>query len=86
MAALKVPFNGRLRGLFTVALIAGVIMALRLVDIQVLRHNNYLQLAERNRTQILYQTAPRGRILASGGELLAANQTAVSLYYLPAFE
>ncbi len=82
MAAIKTLFNGRLRYLFTAALIVGGIVALRLLDIQVLRHNSYVELAERNRTQILYQTAPRGRILTADGVALASNVPSFSLYYL----
>ena len=82
MAITKVSFNERLKILLVLALIAGGIIALRLVDIQVLRHPNYMQLAERNRTQILYQTAPRGRIFTSDGVAIASNAPAFSLYYL----
>lgn len=62
--------------------IASAVIALRLVDIQLLRHNHYLQLAERNRTQILYQTAPRGRIFTADGTIIAANAPSFNLYYL----
>lgn len=82
MAITKVSFNERLKILLVLALIAGGIIALRLVDIQVLRHPNYVQLAERNRTQILYQTAPRGRIFTSDGVAIASNAPSFSLYYL----
>ena len=67
----KIPFNGRLKGLLVLAAVCGGIIALRLVDIQVIGHNNYARLAERNRTQVLYQTAPRGRILTADGTVLA---------------
>ena len=63
MPAKKVSFDNRLHYLLLFAVLAGAVVALRLIDIQLLRHNHYLQLAERNRTQVLYQTAPRGRIL-----------------------
>ncbi len=82
MAGIKTPFNARLKFLLILAVAAGGVMALRLVDIQVVHHQNYVQLAERNRTQILYQTAPRGRILAAGGQPIASNAPAFSLYYL----
>ena len=78
--------QSRLTHLLFLAYLAGAVIAFKLVDIQFISHSRYTKAAEKNRTQILYQTAPRGRILASGGELLAANQTAFSLYYLPAFE
>lgn len=68
--------------MMTLAVIAGTIIALRLVDIQILRHNAYLQMAERNRTQIIYQTAPRGRVFTADGVAVASNAPAFSLYYL----
>ena len=82
MAAVKVIFNNRLRSLLLLALVAGAVVALRLTDIQLLRHDRYLQLAERNRTQVLYQTAPRGRIFTSDGKIVAANAPSFDLYYL----
>ncbi|MBR2081709.1 MAG: penicillin-binding protein 2 [Elusimicrobiaceae bacterium] len=82
MAVRKVIFNGRLKNLFILATVVGVVIALRLIDIQVLRHNNYVQLAERNRTQILYQTAPRGRVFTADHMAIASNAPAFSLYYL----
>lgn len=80
----KIPFNGRLKGLLVLAAVCGGIIALRLVDIQVIGHNNYAQLAERNRTQVLYQTAPRGRILTADGTVLAGNSPSFTFYYLAA--
>ena len=82
MAIAKETFNGRLKILLIVALITGSVIALRLVDIQVLRHQSYVQLAERNRTQILYQAAPRGRVFTADGVALASNSPSFSLYYL----
>ncbi len=84
MAAVKASFNSRLRFLLVLAMVAGAVVALRLTDIQLLRHNRYLQLAERNRTQVLYQTAPRGRIFTADGKAVAANAPAFDLYYLSA--
>ncbi len=82
MAVTKVLFNMRLKTMMILAALAGSIIALRLVDIQILRHNAYLQMAERNRTQILYQTAPRGRVFTSDGVAVASNAPSFSLYYL----
>ena len=82
MAIVKGSFNGRLKILRLLAVIAGCVITLRLIDVQVLRHQNYVQLAERNRTQILYQTAPRGRIFTADGVALASNAPSFSLYYL----
>ncbi len=82
MSVTKVLFNMRLKTMMVLAAIAGIVIALRLVDIQILRHNAYLQMAERNRTQVLYQTAPRGRVFTSDGVEVASNAPAFSLYYL----
>lgn len=84
MAITKEVFNGRLKFLLTIALVVGSVIALRLFDIQVLRHRNYVQLAERNRTQILYQTAPRGRVFTADGVAIASNAPSFSLYYFGA--
>lgn len=84
MSATKICFNNRLKTLLALAALAGAVVALRLTDIQLLRHNHYLQLAERNRTQVLYQTAPRGRIFTSDGKAVASNAPSFNLYYLGA--
>ncbi|MBO7238059.1 MAG: penicillin-binding protein 2 [Elusimicrobiaceae bacterium] len=84
MASTKILFNNRLKSLLVLAGLAGAVVALRLADIQLLRHNHYLQLAEQNRTQILYQTAPRGRIFTADEKAVAANAPAFNLYYLGA--
>ena len=82
MAVTKFFFNARLKTMMLLAAVAGGVIALRLVDIQVLRHNTYLQMAERNRTQVLYQTAPRGRVFTADGIAVASNAPSFSLYYL----
>lgn len=82
MAVTKIFFNARLKVMMALAAAAGAVIAFRLVDIQILRHNAYLQMAERNRTQVLYQTAPRGRVFTADGIAVASNEPAFSLYYL----
>ncbi len=82
MVVLNTPFNGRLKVFLILAILASGIIALRLVDIQVRRHQDYVQLAERNRTQILYQTAPRGRVFTADKIAIASNAPSFSLYYL----
>ncbi|MDR1124347.1 MAG: penicillin-binding protein 2 [Elusimicrobiota bacterium] len=78
-------FNARrLRVLIILACCAGAVIAWRLIDIQLVSHRHYARAAEENRTQIIYQTAPRGRILASNGAVIAGNLPAFSLYYMPA--
>ncbi len=82
MAVTKILFNRRLKTMMVLAAAAGAVIAVRLIDIQVLRHDDYLQMAERNRTQILYQTAPRGRVFTADGVAVASNAPSFSLYYL----
>lgn len=82
MAIPKDSFNERLKILLIAAFVVGAVIALRLIDIQVVHYQNYQQLAERNRTQILYQTAPRGRVLTADGIAIASNSPSFSLYYL----
>ncbi|WP_428052318.1 penicillin-binding protein 2 [Candidatus Avelusimicrobium faecicola] len=84
MPTTKIFFNARLKALFLIACAACGVIALRLVDIQVVRHGYYLEMAERNRTQVLYQTAPRGRVFTSDGVAVASNQPSFSFYYLAA--
>lgn len=73
----------RLRFLQYITYFAVALIAFRLLDIQLLSHEEYALAAEQNRTQILYQTAPRGSIFAADGKILAGNVPAFSLYYLP---
>lgn len=82
MAVTKILFNMRLKTMMLLAAIAGGVIALRLIDIQILRHHAYLQMAERNRTQVIYQTAPRGRVFTADGKEVASNAPAFSLYFL----
>ncbi|MDR0953322.1 MAG: penicillin-binding protein 2 [Elusimicrobiota bacterium] len=76
----------RLSRLLIATYIVAIIIGLRLIDIQFISHRKYTEAAEQNRTQIIYQTAPRGRILTEDGKVLAGNQAAFSLYYIPAAE
>lgn len=62
---------------------AGAVLGLRLVQLQILENVEYTLAAESNRTKMIYQTAPRGRIYDRGGEAIAANQPAFSLIYNP---
>ncbi|HOX23494.1 MAG TPA: penicillin-binding transpeptidase domain-containing protein, partial [Elusimicrobiales bacterium] len=79
---LKVP-KERLAHIWTLAYLGGAIIAFRLADIQILRHDYYRNAAERNRTQIIYQTAPRGRITTADSVTVASNQPSFNLIYLP---
>jgi len=62
---------------------AGAILGLRLVQLQILDVAEYRLAAERNRSQVIYQTAPRGRIYDREGVPLATNQPAFTLIFLP---
>jgi len=59
------------------------VLAVRLVYMQILRHDVYTQVAEKNRTQVIYQNAPRGRIYDRNEVELATSRPAFSLIYLP---
>lgn len=62
---------------------AGSILGLRLVQLQIMQGSEYSLAAERNRTHMIYQNAPRGRIYDRHGVLVATNQPSFSLIYLP---
>ena len=73
----------RLAALAIVIYVAGGALGVRLVQLQILRNEEYRVAAERNRTQVITQNAPRGRIYDRNGVALATNQPAFSLIYLP---
>ncbi|MBI3547754.1 MAG: penicillin-binding protein 2 [Elusimicrobia bacterium] len=62
------------------------VLAARLLQVQVVKNVYYSAAAERNRTQLIRQTAPRGRIFDRSGGEIAANQAVFSLIYLPSKE
>lgn len=82
MAIRKNIADVHLKRLFVLAAVVACVIAFRLVHIQIIRHNSYMQMAERNRTQVLYQTAPRGRIFSGDGQPIATNAPSFSFYYL----
>jgi penicillin-binding protein 2 len=59
------------------------ILGVRLLHLQVIRNVYYSRVAESQRTEIIPQSAPRGRIYDRHGELVATNRPAFSLIYLP---
>src|SRR5690242_5694010 len=59
------------------ALLAGT------VRLQLVRHEEYRQLAEQNRVRLEVIRAPRGRIFDRKGRLLADNAPAFSIVYRP---
>lgn len=75
--------TGRLNFLWVVFYLAGAVLACRLVQLQLIQGVEYKLAAERNRSQIIYQAAPRGRIFDRHGIPLATNMPAFSLIYMP---
>lgn len=78
-----VRFVERLDTLWFLTTLAVGLLGIRLVHMQVVRHGYYSEVAERQRTQIIAQTAPRGRIYDRNGDIVATNQPAFSLIFLP---
>ncbi|MFA6316226.1 MAG: penicillin-binding protein 2 [Elusimicrobiota bacterium] len=61
----------------------GGVLGARIIQLQVVQRAEYARAAERNRTQIIYQAAPRGRFYDRNGAVLATNEPAFSLIFLP---
>ncbi|MFA6093042.1 MAG: penicillin-binding protein 2 [Elusimicrobiota bacterium] len=81
-----VVYHDRLRVLWIAYYCCVAVLGIRLMYLQVLRNVYYTQVAERNRTQSIYQTAPRGRIYDRNGEALATSRPSFSLIYIPGRE
>ena len=79
----QAALQGRLNFLWILFWLAGTVLGLRLMQLQILENVEYKLQAERNRSQIIYQTAPRGRIYDRSGIPLATNIPAFSLIYMP---
>src|SRR3569623_1020134 len=77
------PLVPRLNLLWMVFLLSGAVLGARLVQLQILETVEYKLAAERNRSQIIYQTAPRGRIYDRNGIPIATSIPAFSLIYMP---
>ena len=60
-----------LRGLLFLGIL---ILLVRLIDLQLIRGNYFKLLANENRIRRIAVSAPRGRILARGGEVLVSNK------------
>ena len=73
----------RLEILWLVIAAGGAALGLRLAQLQILDSAEYRLMAERNASQMIYQTAPRGRIYDRAGVPLATNQPSFSLIFLP---
>jgi len=73
----------RLDFLWLLAYAAALVFILRLVNLQVLGGAHYREIAEKNRTQIIAQAAPRGRIFSSDEVALVTSKPSFSLIYFP---
>ncbi|MCM2304750.1 MAG: penicillin-binding protein 2 [Elusimicrobia bacterium] len=62
---------------------AGLVLGLRLAQMQLVQAEEWRQAAERNRSQMIHQNAPRGRFYDRHGEPVATNAPAFSLIFLP---
>jgi len=62
---------------------AGLVLGLRLAQMQLVQAEEWRLAAERNRSQMIHQNAPRGRIYDRAGVPLATNAPAFSLIFLP---
>lgn len=73
----------RLDRLWLVIALAGLVLGLRLFQMQIIQGAEYKLAAERNRSQLIYQNAPRGRLYDRNGSPVATNAPAFSLIFLP---
>lgn len=73
----------RLEFLWILAYAAALIFILRLVNLQVLNAGHYREIAEKNRTQVIAQAAPRGRIFSADETAIATSKPSFSLIYFP---
>lgn len=73
----------RLEFLWILAYAAALIFILRLVNLQVLGSAHYREIAEKNRTQVIAQAAPRGRIFSADETAIATSKPSFSLIYFP---
>ncbi len=73
----------RLNILWIACYAGSAILGVRLLHVQVIRNVYYARVAESNRTQIIHQSAPRGKITDRRGAVIVTNKPAFSLIYLP---
>ncbi len=76
-------FHNRVVVLQIVVLACFVLLASRLVYLQIVRHEDLLAQAENNRTAVLPTVPPRGTILDRNGVVLANNYSAYTLEITP---
>ncbi|MBI5881615.1 MAG: penicillin-binding protein 2 [Elusimicrobia bacterium] len=78
------PLQDRINLLWlAIYLCCGGGLGARIVQLQVVQRAEYALAAERNRTQTIFQAAPRGRFYDRNGVVLATNEPAFSLIFLP---
>ena len=75
--------EGRLKGLFLLLLGLCAIVAVRLVWIQVVRHDELSSMAERNRQNVITLQARRGTIYDRNGNVLAMSEDCRTIYCNP---
>ncbi len=73
----------RLQLLWVLAYGAALLFLIRLINLQVLDSAHYREIAEKNRTQVIAQAAPRGRIFSADDVALATSKPSFSLIYFP---
>lgn len=73
----------RLNILWILSYLVAIVFALKLVNLQVLKYPHYRAVAEKNRTQIIPKSAPRGRIFTVDGVTVATSKPSFSLIYFP---
>ena len=76
--AARLP-EDRLDMVWMLAAFIALLFMFRLMVIQLIGNDRYRALAERNRTQVLTQAAPRGRIFSSDSAAIADNRPSFSL-------
>ena len=81
MATATEPGKNALRLTFLAVLVLGLFLSLfgRLWFLQVLAGDRYVELADTNRLRTVVTEAPRGQILASGGQPLVENRSALTI-------
>ena len=76
-------FQGRVVVVQWVVLLCFLLLAARLIHLQVIRYDDLMAQAENNRTAILPTVPPRGNILDRNGLVLANNYSAYTLEITP---
>lgn len=73
----------RLELVWVLAYCAALLFLLRLANLQIIGAAHYREIAEKNRTQVIAQAAPRGRIFSSDETAIATSKPSFSLIYFP---